>query len=415
MKSMSPLPFLFAAAFLGASGPAEESPARESVAGNAVSARVDSEDARLYRDWLLQDSFQEDGNPTVLLPSKLAILDRQAASSSLGREQLQELTQRHSVDLATLLFARSILADPRNAALNALFTSELTRDQPNLESGDRTGLPKVVFAPGFLYRSHPETGADFAVPRRHLSSLGIVNELIETKESGAIEENATRIAMAIRQQQGHRIIIVSASKAGPEVALALGRLLEPMETRSVAAWINIGGLLGGSPLADQALRPPRRWLVRMALWWNDLEFAGIRSLRTSESRRRLSTLSIPADLPIVSVVAAPLSGDVSKRAADGYRKLRQLGPNDGLALLADQIPSGSRTLLLLGDDHFHTHKDPRVLTLALLATARHVITPRPSPARLDEEALSPPPASSGHTGGKRNQIALEQRFWHPPI
>jgi hypothetical protein len=309
------------------------------------------------------------------LPAALALLDRQAASSTFDRDELQALTQSHSIDLATLLFARSILARPENAELQAIFAAELARqrERPASAPEARTRHPMVLFAPGFRYRSNPENGADFAVQRHHLTALGIPNQLIETDEGGSVEDNASLLAAEVRGRNDDRIILVSASKAGPEVALALGRLLEPEEARSIAAWINIGGLLAGTPLADQAMSGPRRWLSRFIVWWMDMGLDTVRSLRTSESRRRLTDLRLPPDLAIVNVVAATLTGDVSKRAAGRYRKLRPFGPNDGLGLLADQILPGSRTVLLFGEDHFFARHEPRTMAMALLATARRAM------------------------------------------
>ena len=79
---------------------------------------------------------------------------------------------------------------------------------------------------------------------------------VETKDDGPIETNADLVIAAIRAraQSGRRLIIVSASKSGPEVALALTKL-GPAETRHVAAWINTVGALQGTPMADEHLAP----------------------------------------------------------------------------------------------------------------------------------------------------------------
>ncbi|MCP4205248.1 MAG: hypothetical protein GY769_25335 [bacterium] len=402
---------LIAALSCGAT-PVAESSSKISSGQELLRSRVDSDEATEYLAWLLRRPPSRDRDPAPALPTELARLDRRAVSSILAREELQEVTRRHSVDLATLLLARSVLANPENAELDAIYARELAklRKRQTVARANRTSKPTVLFVPGFLYLSHPETGGDFAVPRSQLTEMGVSNRLIETDEAGSVESNARQIAATLRELRDERILIVSASKGGPEVALALGRLLEREEARPVVAWINIGGLLGGSPLADRALRPSRWWLVKVALWWNNLKPDGVRSLRTLESRQRLADLSLPPDLPIINVVPVPLSGDVSRQAKGGYRKLRRLEPNDGLALLTDQILPGSRTLLLLGDDHFLTRQDSRALTLALLSTARHVIearatdrqflNPAPNPHRssrfVDESPKhTSPPASTG--------------------
>src|SRR5207249_6659459 len=118
-----------------------------------------------------------------------------------------------------------------------------------------------LFAPSWLYRSHPETGADFAHQRLLLDRLGLANRLIVTGESASIEDNAAAIAAALRaaRPEDGSLILVTASKSGAEAALALSRLLAPEDTARVVAWVNIVGALGGTPLADSALRPPISW------------------------------------------------------------------------------------------------------------------------------------------------------------
>jgi hypothetical protein len=47
-----------------------------------------------------------------------------------------------------------------------------------------------------------------------------------------------------------------------------------------------------------------------------------------------------------------LSGDISTRGSFGYGRMRELGPNDGLTLLADELLPGATPLLFTGVDHY---------------------------------------------------------------
>src|SRR5688572_32792496 len=82
----------------------------------------------------------------------------------------------------------------------------------------------------------------------------MAQHFVETVEDGAIEANAEIVAAAIRSRanNGRRLIVVSVSKSGAEVATALTRL-GASGTSEVAAWVNIAGTLQGSPLADESL------------------------------------------------------------------------------------------------------------------------------------------------------------------
>jgi hypothetical protein len=121
---------------------------------------------------------------------------------------------------------------------------------------------EVLFVPTYLYKRFLAAGADMAGPRTALQKVGLLCYFVETQDDGAVEANADLVAAAIRAraQSGRRLIIISASKSGPEVALALTRL-RPEETRHVAAWINAVGALQGTPLIDDRLLPDIEFLV----------------------------------------------------------------------------------------------------------------------------------------------------------
>ena len=125
----------------------------------------------------------------------------------------------------------------------------------------------LLFAPGWFYETQPETGGDLRKQRDLFERLGVDTELIRVIDNGTVEENAAIIAAHIRDvaETGREIILVSASKGGPEAAHALGHVLAPAEALPVKAWINVGGILKGSPLADWAVEQPKKWLTR--LWF----------------------------------------------------------------------------------------------------------------------------------------------------
>jgi len=177
--------------------------------------------------------------------------------------------------------------------------------------------------------------------------------------------------------RGRCVVLVSASKAGAESALALGALLSPAETSGVRSWINISGVLRGTPLADRALAEPRRWLAGLALHGR---CDGLTSMAESVGRPRFARLRIPGRLLVVNFVPVPLSGDVTDRARSGYRSLRPYGPNDGRTLLAEAIVPGGVTILEPGLDHFFRSVDMGRRTLSLLRVVLRELDSSPAPA-----------------------------------
>ena len=287
------------------------------------------------------------------------------------QERLRKLGREVSVDFAALAFARAVGADAGSRAVQAAFERFL---QAGLErSAAALRRPRafpytVLFAPSWLYRSHPETGSDFARQRRLLDRLGIPNRLITSGESDSVEDNAAAIAAAVRasRRDNGSVMLVSASKSGAEAALALSRLLTPEETTGVAAWVNIVGALHGTPLADAALRPPASWMARTICWINGWNWAGLASMATEPSRRRLEGARLPEAITVVNVIAVPVSGSVGATVYGGYRVLLSDGPNDGVVLLANTVWPSGVNLVALGADHLFNRSREDAYILALL-------------------------------------------------
>ncbi|HSK30671.1 MAG TPA: hypothetical protein VLA17_11980, partial [Candidatus Limnocylindria bacterium] len=189
--------------------------------------------------------------------------------------------------------------------------------------------------------------------------VGLSYSFVETVEDGVIETNAEIVMSAIRARarSGRRMILVSVSKSGPEVALALTRL-EPEENGVVAAWVNIAGTLQGSPLADDES-------FQIENYTGKIDMAGVASMGTARSRRRFAAFRIPDHLLVLNYIGVPVLGSVSMLASKGFYHLRAFGPNDGLALLPDLIVPGGVTLAEVGPDHFLFDEEVDVTTVTM--------------------------------------------------
>jgi hypothetical protein len=377
---------------LGCAGRAEL--IRGELTTNDLDALVDSDPARrLLTDLLARRPLDPHLEATALslLPADVVWAAGTNAVTDLHRPpdqaRLRELSEEISIDFAALAFARAVGADKLSRTVQASFDQflhdGLTRSEKALR---RPGaFPyTVLFAPSWLYRSHPETGADFARQRQLLDRVGVANRLIATGESASIEDNAAAIAGVVRAARPEEggLILVSASKSGAEAALALSRLLAPEEAARVVAWVNIVGALRGTPLADSALRPPFSWLVRCVFWLNGWDWAGLTSMATKPSHDRLDGARLPESIAVVNVVAVPLSGSVGATVWWGYRVLRSHGPNDGVVLLADTVWPGGANVVAIGPDHLFTPREDDAQSLALLravhvAVQAHDVTPEP--------------------------------------
>lgn len=340
---------------------------------NSVEDRVDAEIARYF---LEEYQSGQRSNPRWDRP--LARWTSLSPAELLEPGVLKSIADESgSVDLAASIFATTMAENPLQSRLDDRVLGDRAAEATH---GSRYTF---VLVPGWLYQSHGEaTGADFAAPRALLSRLRIDHVLVATLENGSVEENSRIVSKKLSDLagRGRELVVVSTSKGGPEVALALASMGETAS--GVAAWLNIGGLLRGTALADEALEPPRKWFVNTALWWKGRKKSGLVSLTTrAASSRRPEDLVLPSHLLVVNLIAAPLSGDVSKRARDGYRKLRTAGPNDGLTLLTDAIWPGGETLVIPGTDHFFSGIEVDQMTVSVLRTIEQAIDARAASAR----------------------------------
>ena len=356
----------------------ERIPAQGKVGGHAVATTVDDPLAKYY---LERGQAGRARDPE--LDRRLAAAFERISAGVPSRAELAWLSRELSTDLATLYLIERLGEVPEHARLHDVFEDHLARVRA-LAAAESDALracvqaldlPAVWFAPGWFYDSSPGTGADFHRQRALFERLGIEHRLLRVVENGTIETNAAIIADEVRalDPERDRVMLVSASKGGPEVAHAIGHLLRPAETRPVAAWINVGGPLRGSPLADWATGWPIAWLAPLYFAYVEERDPGdsVASLTTARSAARLAREEIPEHVLIVNFVGVPLSGDISKASEFGYARMRPLGPNDGLTPVIDVLAHGGGAIVQVGLDHYY--RDPE-LDLKTVALALTVVT-----------------------------------------
>lgn len=338
-------------------------PVRGSVGMQTIETRVDSEVARYYLGSYLAGERSD--------PALDEHIDRvyQSANGSLpDRNELKHLSDEFSVDFAALYFADQVARIPPNHRFRIAFEQAYNYTRKAFPES-RVKLPaaaanyEVLVVPIYLYKRLPGAGADLAAPRAALKKVGFPCHFVETQDDGAIETNADLVAAAIRarMQSGRRLIIFSASKSSPEVALALTRL-GPAETRHVAAWINTAGVLQGTPLVDERIFQELEFIV------GEVDVAGKESITTSRGRQRFNSFRVPEHLLVVNYLGIPLTGSISFWARRGFLSLRKHGPNDGVSLVSDMIFPGGVTLVDLGNDHFMRGRPVDITTVALAIT-----------------------------------------------
>src|SRR5882672_389822 len=196
-------------------------------------------------------------------------------------DELREISEREGIDAATTLLYQTLVDSPHHGSF-------IQRIQ-ELGRGAETGVPlpvpppadaKLVIVPGAFYRENPGSGADGHIVREEAVGLGWATDLIPIASTGSLQKNARIIVDYLSQQRDSRIVLVSLSKGGSDLKIALSlpgavRAFEP-----VAAWINLCGLLDGTPLVDWLFsRQARAVMLRLYCWLRGQSLAFVRDLR----------------------------------------------------------------------------------------------------------------------------------------
>lgn len=225
---------------------------------------------------------------------------------------------------------------------------------------------RLLVAPAAFWREYPQFGADGAAVLAVARGLGIEAELIRTRSTGSVSENARIIREALAREEDGAVVLVSLSKGGADVRVALEEGGEAR--RKVRAWINVCGLVHGTPLVDEIFAGPwwRRLAVRAFLARWRAGFDLLRELRHGPGSPLAARATAPEGVYVVNVVACPLSIHVSGSIAKRHRQLAALGPNDGSTLLHDAIVDGGVIYPVWGADHYFRTPDAPVLIRRIL-------------------------------------------------
>ena len=289
----------------------------------------------------------------------------------LTTNTLSEIAANYSMDVATLYFLLRAYQDEQNNQAQNLYLNYLNKLTDDNLKQQLTPLKYfyVVFVPGLNYND-TTNGGDFARQRTLLSASSIKNELIKTGNWGLTDDNAAIVANRLKELSPlhEKIIVVSASKGGLDVAVALGKIFKPEETKSIKAWVSVGGPLHGSPVADTYLCWPKYWIAKIGLMTVGQNISLVKDVSYKKRAEEFNHLVFPDNIKIVHFVGAPLATQIHKRIKANYCSIKKLGPNDGITPLADEITDNGIIISEIGLDHYYRSPgiDKKTLALALV-------------------------------------------------
>ena len=259
-----------------------------------------------------------------------------------AREELRRVTAAEGIDFATAWLHEAILASAHGEAARRI-------ERQPLVSAVRSRA-RVVVVPTLFWREHPEIGGDGRLVTEIARRLGLAAEVADTLSLAGVEENAGRLLDTLARASGD-VWVVTLSKGALELkrAFALGRG-GPAIAR-VRAWVNISGVLGGSPLVDRADRTlPQRLFFRAYLGLRGGCGAALFDMGRESAAAR-ATLDVPSGVEVLSVVPLPLPCHLPRAMIRPHRRLAAEGPNDGFVAFWDAVAPGT-ILPVWGCDHY---------------------------------------------------------------
>jgi hypothetical protein len=229
----------------------------------------------------------------------------------------------------------------------------------------------VVIVPGAFHRENPRTGADGRVAREVAVQLGLPVVSIPVSGTGSLAENARLITEWLHAHREDALILVSVSKGGSDLKTALARPDAARAFERVVGWVNLCGILDGTPMADWLLSPhllarANRFVYRIR--GRSLDF--LHDMRRFPGCSLDFPLTLPAHLRAVHVVGFPLRRHLRNGLARrSHARLESFGPNDGSILLADTPSWPGHLCPVWGADHYlRPRTNERPLLAALLRT-----------------------------------------------
>ena len=268
----------------------------------------------------------------------------------LNASTLTQLTTERGTEFATALLYHRLRSSPEHGPfIRRVEALRLTLERLPFLGGT------LLVEPAALYREYPEFGGDGALIRAIAERFGMRTRVAPAPSAGRLGVNAAILKTEIRNYDPATdgpLVVASLSKGGADVRVALESA--PDAAARVFAWVQICGLVRGTPAVDDLLRS--RWgvrgLTRAFLRMHGVTTAFLRDLAYAPGAPLRGEWRAPDGLRIISVVGCPLVSHLSGATRARYRLLATLGPNDGSTMIRDAILEPGWVYPVWGADHY---------------------------------------------------------------
>ena len=259
---------------------------------------------------------------------------RALAGALPDRDALRQRTASHGIDIATALLHEAILASP-----NGDFVRRVDARPPAVSL--RMPHVCVLVVPTLFYREHPEIGGDGGLVVAAARRLGLTAQTAPVGSLASVEANARAIVDCVDRIVEDEVWIVTLSKGALELKHALALPDGSRALAKVRVWVNIAGVLGGSPIVDRMARTAlRRLFIRTYLAARGGTGDALFQMARTHAIARAPLMPLP-QIDVVNVVPLPLPSHLPRETLRSFERLQSEGPNDGFVAFWDAVAPGS--------------------------------------------------------------------------
>jgi hypothetical protein len=279
--------------------------------------------------------------------------------------KIQEIATREGIDAATTQLYQSVLESPQHGAFIRRVDDISTRTLPRKWQAEAP----LIIVPGAFYRENPRSGADGRLLREQAERLNCPTGVIPIASRGTLKQNARIICDWLLEHTDQPVILASLSKGGADVKMALAEPDAAGAFKNVAAWVNLCGILNGTPMAEWLLsRNPAALMNRLYYTLRGQGLGFLRDLGYGSGWPLDCDLQLPQHIRMVTIAGFPLREHLSSALARRcHRRLTHLGPNDGSLILSDVCALPGLLYPIWGADHYLRPKtDVNRLVLSVL-------------------------------------------------
>lgn len=263
---------------------------------------------------------------------------------------LQQIVAHDGIDVATKTLFDALQASKKHGP--AIREIDRLCDATQPPHRDASSL-LVAVVPGFLYREYPASGADGRMLIDAAGQLGCVCSRIEVPSTGRLRDNGLAILAWLKKNADRPTVLASISKGGSDIVAALQHPDAGDAFRNVVGWVDVCGIIRGSPVVDVISRQRVamlgfRLLFKLRRW----EFSSVLDLRHAGGDLERG-FEPPSHLRMVHVLGFPQKSDfVHNRLRSFHSQIGSLGPNDGSILLNDVVNAPGQVYPVWGADHY---------------------------------------------------------------